>query len=571
MLTYEQLIASSVRLCAKLPPDICAVVALPRKGFIPATVVAERFHIPLFTFDEFWSLKDPYHVIWEVCDDGGMGTGRRRPLYHQINGSVLVVDDSCSGDRTTLTSCLQVLRAHHPKMIFRSAVVWGKENDADFVGDVTDVNDMQEAEFLNFPVVEQFAVDLDGVICEEPPKAEVDGEETWWENHFRTVRPLFLPRFKPVRAIVTARLERYRQITEEWLRCWGVKYEQLIMNPAITVTGRGNVHGIVTYKQQQINKSGCTAFVESSRVQCNLLRRQWGKPIFCVEKGDWTPAGGWPTIFLVMPFCSNPNMLSTRAFWTETCNYANVVRVINQSSILTKNFNVLWAAALNLWERGEITHLVMLHSDAVPAPGFLNTLHEELYASGADLLSAVMAIKDMRGLSSTAISDPLTNWEPAARLTMTEIMQLPETFKIEDCGFPERVLLANTGCWIANLNSPVFHKTNQDGTLAAHFSVRDRIPRRNGIWTIDCESEDWFFSRKIFENGGKVAVTRKIPILHQGGSAWPNNVAWGSSQHDTEGSIAKLRALAEAYDGQKVVAPSGDDHDHRGALESAVS
>src|SRR5512146_50667 len=73
------------------------------------------------------------------------------------------------------------------------------------------------------------------------------------------------------------------------------------------------------------------------------------------------------------------------------------------SSGTAKTFNRLWAAALTKAQRGKITHFAMLHSDIAPEPGFLDVLMEECCRLNADLVSAVIPLKDGRAVTSTAI------------------------------------------------------------------------------------------------------------------------------------------------------------------------
>jgi hypothetical protein len=56
-----------------------------------------------------------------------------------------------------------------------------------------------------------FALDLDGVICENNPVGDDDpGYEAWLQN----ARPLWLPRFVPAPLIITYRCEKHRGVTE---------------------------------------------------------------------------------------------------------------------------------------------------------------------------------------------------------------------------------------------------------------------------------------------------------------------------------------------------------------------
>src|SRR6185369_4047614 len=100
------------------------------------------------------------------------------------------------------------------------------------------------------------------------------------------------------------------------------------------------------------------------------------------------------------------------------------------SSLLCDNFNQFWALARNNYEAGCIDGFAMIHADVEAEGGWLDILHEEMLAVGADLISARIRIKDGRGFTSTALDleDP---WRPR-RLTQKEFARLPATFTDAD-------------------------------------------------------------------------------------------------------------------------------------------
>jgi hypothetical protein len=63
------------------------------------------------------------------------------------------------------------------------------------------------------------ASDLDGVICEDEPT-----------DKSADAKPLFVPSY-PLVAIITDRLEKYREETQRWLNKNNVKYDRLFMAP----------------------------------------------------------------------------------------------------------------------------------------------------------------------------------------------------------------------------------------------------------------------------------------------------------------------------------------------------
>lgn len=239
-----------------------------------------------------------------------------------------------------------------------------------------------------------------------------------------------------------------------------------------------------------------------------------------------------PYLFMAHVSYSGGVRSSARQF---DCNFMEVDEIAKRgigfgrypcgSSLLANSFNGAWATALNGRESGkDIRWFAMLHDDVVPEDWWVRTLIDDLEASGADMLAALVPLKDASGATSTCIDNHKDNFSWERRITLTEAEKLPPIFTAADCGFADRMLLANTGCWIARFDSPIFQQTDEQGNLRVFFTINDRIRREpnSGLWQAQVEPEDWFFSRKVQELGGKVAVTRNVKLCHHGMIPFPN-------------------------------------------------
>ena len=202
-------------------------------------------------------------------------------------------------------------------------------------------------------------------------------------------------------------------------------------------------------------------------------------------------------------------------------------------SLLNLNFNRFWANAYNRRETDKIGYFAMQHDDIKPQSGWADVLIDELERTGADMVSAVVPIKDPRGLTSTGIRNWLTG--DIRRLTMRELPKLPETFDIDDClcrfnGLTyggDEILIVNTGLWVCRFDRewvdrfPGFRcvdqvRVNPDG-------------KREAV----CLPEDWLFSEWLARQGAKVFATTKVPLLHlDGEKEYPNFGAWGEWETD---------------------------------------
>jgi hypothetical protein len=230
------------------------------------------------------------------------------------------------------------------------------------------------------------------------------------------------------------------------------------------------------------------------------------------------------------------NYGAAKGLWEATLGAHDVYH--EQSGMGWDDMNRLWCFALNQAQKGKFTHFAMLHSDITPSPGWIDLLSDELDDRDGDLISAVAALKNEDGLTSCGIGDKDDTWTPFRRFTTHELMELPETFGIEDTDYPDRYLLHNTGCWLADLRKPLWRTVDDNNCLVADFSFPIRgLMLPTGEIVHQRESEDWHFSRMIAELGAKTYATRRVSTIHFGQKGYRNDYAWGRMKFDeaTEG------------------------------------
>lgn len=189
-------------------------------------------------------------------------------------------------------------------------------------------------------------------------------------------------------------------------------------------------------------------------------------------------------------------------------------------SVLTVNFNNLWCEALNNRGPLKLTHFTMHHSDIAAPEWWVDTLVEEMARVGADVLSAVVPLKDDRGLTTTAVgSDP----DSIRRLTLREAHRLPETFCIDDIPGrePNRRLLINTGLWICRFTEKWVEPPTFPG-----FKQLDALRPKAGFpghFEAVGLSEDWGFSQWAWNQKLRVFATRKLALTHYGMFGWDSS------------------------------------------------
>lgn len=239
-----------------------------------------------------------------------------------------------------------------------------------------------------------------------------------------------------------------------------------------------------------------------------------------------------PSIFLALPRRKPDDPIPVEL--VRNCSVGGVRLAdarARHDTLLSRNFNALWAEALN--RRGDITHFAMLHNDVAPEPGWLDTLVREMQLVGADLVSAVCPLKDTRGLTSTAVYDPGAN--TLRRLSVSECGRLPATFDgaqarglfQREAPSPEWLLLVNTGCWVCRFAEPWVEE--------AWFEERNRIVRRDdGKFEAQCMPEDWTFSLRLGVSGLRVFATTAVKLAHHGDFGYPNHGKWGLWETDRQ-------------------------------------
>lgn len=177
-------------------------------------------------------------------------------------------------------------------------------------------------------------------------------------------------------------------------------------------------------------------------------------------------------------------------------------------SLLPRVFNEALATAV---VRG-YDRLCMMHADVIAEPGWITKLHQVAEEYDADVLSCVVALKDERQLSSTAVTIP---GQHPRKLSLHECQHsLPTTFDInapylQKMGATE--LLLNTGLMFMRLDRPWLRRWSG-------FRIRSRILWSDEEVTVDTLSEDWDMSRVLaaMEPAPRLLATTAVRVHHWG-------------------------------------------------------
>jgi len=196
------------------------------------------------------------------------------------------------------------------------------------------------------------------------------------------------------------------------------------------------------------------------------------------------------------------------------------------TSLLANGFNHLYCSFLN---NKDYEYFAMLHADIYPEGKWLDILVDELERYHGDVIHAVVAIKDNRGLTSTAVGDMHNPWE-ARRLTLAEVRNLPAVFDVDDCQkalqgpWPSNAsLLPNTGCLLIKKAKWCYDFPG--------FTITDRIIKSGSQYVPAVESEDWQLGRWAARNNVRVIASRTVRTNHYGRYGFSSN-ALGNWQKD---------------------------------------
>jgi orotate phosphoribosyltransferase len=260
----------------RLPSDIDLIVGIPRSGLLVASILAIHRNVLLADVDGF--------IKGRVMGAGfrydrSLDAGSVQPRR------ILVVDDTLNSGREMARVRTKIAAAHRPGQVLYGAmyVTPGSEQLLDYFYQVVPLPRVFEWNIFHNDILACSCVDIDGVLCRDPaPEENDDGEQ--YEVFIRHVNACLRPTVK-IRYLVTCRLEKYRRQTEEWLRKWDIRYEQLLMMSYPDKESRVKEAKYSRFKADVYSQTSAALFIESSVTQASDIATQAGKPVYCVETG----------------------------------------------------------------------------------------------------------------------------------------------------------------------------------------------------------------------------------------------------------------------------------------------
>lgn len=272
----------------KAIPDFDIVIAIPRAGFMLGSLIAEVYGKPLTTLDKF--LKGEYwwrqgsNKLYPEETNSRENVGADIVLPKFFKKALIVEDTVSSGNHMKMF--LKELREKCPDVDFKVVSLYTTDAGIKYCDlyckkiSFTHLLETNLSIYSRCAPPHLIAMDMDGVISEDCPieiaRSEGDEEYIEW---LKNVKPYMNFHFR-IDYIVTARLEKYRKLTERWLREHGVRYGTLIMQKA---DGRMSTDH-AQFKVDELKKlpDGIN-FYESSTAQAKIIYHKTGIQTLSVE------------------------------------------------------------------------------------------------------------------------------------------------------------------------------------------------------------------------------------------------------------------------------------------------
>jgi uncharacterized HAD superfamily protein len=258
----------------RLPRNLDLIVGIPRSGLLAASLLSLYLNLPLTDVE---GLKNGRVLTGGKRINSIESSNKTKP-----NLNVLIIDDSLnSGNQLNLVKA-SILRSNLTYNFYYSAVYItpGQEKSVDYYYKIVSSPRIFQWNLMNSHVIQNSCVDIDGVLCVDPTEEENDEGERY--IHFlMNAKPFWLPKVK-IKALVTCRLEQYRELTEAWLKKNNILYDSLYMMNLSDKRARLD-YGHARFKAEIFKKAKTKFFIESSLVQAEEIVNLTYKPVFCVE------------------------------------------------------------------------------------------------------------------------------------------------------------------------------------------------------------------------------------------------------------------------------------------------
>ncbi|MFP4560929.1 MAG: phosphoribosyltransferase [Thiohalorhabdus sp.] len=289
----------------RIPRDVDLVVGIPRSGMLAASLLATQRNLPLIDIDGFLGGAAPWFGDTKIMPPHlrfGTSWEARRPL---------VLDDSILSGGSMAKVTERLVASGLRPWCLTAAVYYDPASryDLDLGLIPLDPPRVFEWNLMHKDLLNQACVDIDGVLCRDPtPEENDDGPR--YRTFLERVPAWHVPS-QTIGYLVTSRLERYRGITERWLRENGIRFNHLYMMDGHSAEERGHEEHLAHMKGRIYKRLDARLFIESSHQQAVKICRISGKATLSYEKGEILCPDG------VRGMLANGHTGARQGYWTR--------------------------------------------------------------------------------------------------------------------------------------------------------------------------------------------------------------------------------------------------------------
>lgn len=280
----------------EIPADVDLIVGIPRSGMVPA------YQIGLF-------LNRLVCDIENFIADGSISHGQTRKLGIALTSlrqarHVLLVDDSIATGSSMQKALTRIRESGYSGRVSTCAAIVQPSHKSSV--DVSFITMPQPRLFewnaFHHACVENACFDMDGVLCVDPTAYDND-DGPRYEKFLANAKPLFRPTLR-IGHIVSARLEKYRALTEDWLAANDISYGKLHLVDLPSKAERIRLGAHCSHKIRVYRETNASMFYESDPGQAREIATGSGRPVLCIA--DMT---------MVMPGASHLTATARSALW----------------------------------------------------------------------------------------------------------------------------------------------------------------------------------------------------------------------------------------------------------------
>ena len=268
---------------SKVPLDIDLIVWIPRSWMLPATILWLYLNTPITDINSF--------IKWEIYK---CWYSKQKNFIKNINDArkILVIEDSVNTWLSIENAKCKIKNTKYSeKCIYWAIYVTNSsKNIVDLFFEICPQPRVFERNYIHHSYCKNMCFDIDGVLNEDPSEEQNDDWPKYIEfilNAKAKLRPT-----AHIWYLVTTRLEKYREVTELWLKNHNISYWKLIMLNLKTKEERRELNMYWKFKWEEYKKlKDSYLFIESDYKQALEIAQISKKPVFCTENSQYITWG----------------------------------------------------------------------------------------------------------------------------------------------------------------------------------------------------------------------------------------------------------------------------------------